>query len=207
MNEIVFDIKKYCFLTDSEPDVSFIPMLQRRKLNKFGRAALYTMYKVYDDTQINLVFASEYGDVERVEKLINQRKEDGEVSPAGFSSSVHNAVVGLFTLLKGINKSYNSISAGKKTVSTGLLESILSKNCLFCYTESLGGIKSVSVLISENKNGKYLLCENSENLPAADSFEDLISFLEGKKDVFVSDLFTLTPAAKSRGEIFGKDKK
>jgi len=189
MNEIVFDIKKYCFLTDSEPDVSFIPMLQRRKLNKFGRAALYTMYKVYDDTPINLVFSSEYGDVERVEKLINQRKEDGEVSPAGFSASVHNAVVGIFTLLKGINKSYNSISAGKKTVSTGLLESILSKNSLFCYTESFDGLKSVSTLICENKNGNYILCENSENLSSKESFEDLIAFLEGRTDEFISELY------------------
>lgn len=191
MNEIVFDIKKYCFLTDSEPDVSFIPMLQRRKLNKFGRAALYTMYKVYDDTPINLVFASEYGDVERVEKLINQRKEDGEVSPAGFSASVHNAVVGIFTLLKGINKSYNSISAGKKTVSTGLLESILSKNSFFCYTESFDGLKSVSTLICENKNGNYILCENFENLSSKESFEDLIAFLEGRTDEFISELYII----------------
>lgn len=210
MNEIFFDIEKYCFLTDCEPDVSFIPMMQRRKLNKFGRAALYTMYKVYNNTPVNLVFASEYGDIERVEKLINQRQEDGEVSPAGFSASVHNAVVGLFTLLKGINKSYNSISAGKKTISTGLLESILSGNSLFCYAESSGGLKSVSVLInyysnirhcgldpqSHNRNNmeipcNYVLCENYKNLPAADSFEDLISFLEGNTNEFITDLYII----------------
>lgn len=188
MNEIVFDIKNFSYTTDEELDLSFIPMLQRRKLNKFGRAAIYTMNKVYENEPVNIIFASEYGDIDRVKKLINQRKEDGEVSPAGFSASVHNATVGFFSLLKGINTSYNAISAGKKTILAGLLESILSKNSLFCYTESFGGLKSVSLLICENKNGNYILSENSENLPAADDFEDLISFLEGRTDVFVSEL-------------------
>lgn len=215
MNEIIFDIKNFSYTTDEELDLSFIPMLQRRKLNKFGRAAIYTMNKVYEDIQMNIVFASEYGDVERVEKLIDQRKEDGEVSPAGFSASVHNASVGFFSLLKGINTSYNAISAGEKTVSKGLLESILSKNSLFCYTESLGGLKSVSLLICENKNGNYIFCENSENMPVSDSFEDLISFLEGSTDMFVSELYlmkrrktlTPTPSPRGRGEVFNEDKK
>lgn len=191
MNEKVFDIKKHVYVTDTEFDLSFIPMLLRRKLNKFGRAGIYTLYNAYDDCVTNLVFSSQYGDVERVEKLINQRKEDGEVSPASFSASVHNATIGLFSLLKGIKTSYNSVSAGKKSISAGLLESIISGNSLFCYTESLDGLKSVSVLTVEDKNGEYMLCENSENLPAADSFEDLISFLNGNTDEFISELYLI----------------
>lgn len=189
MNEIFFDIKNFSYTTDEEFDLSFIPMMQRRKLNKFGRCAIYTMNKVYEDIPLNIIFASIYGDVERVEKLINQRKEDGEVSPAGFSASVHNGSVGFFSLLKGINTSYNAISAGEKTISAGLLESILSENSLFCYTESFGGLKSVSLL--KTKGEKYILCENSENLSAADSFEDLILFLEGKTEIFVSDMYII----------------
>lgn len=186
MNEIIFDIKNFAYVIDTEPDLSFIPMLQRRKLNSFGRAAIYTMNKVYENIPMNIVFASSYGDVERVEKLIHQRQEDGEVSPAGFSLSVHNAVVGFFSLLKGINSSYNAVSAGQKTISAGLLESILSENSLFCYAE---GVKSVSLLKVEGN--KYILCENKENLPAKDSFEDLIEFLEGKTNIFVSDLYLI----------------
>ena len=103
MNEVIFDIKKFSYAQGDEIDVSFIPMLLRRKLNKFGRAGLYTLYNAYENsTNPNLVFASCYGDIERVEKLIAQREEDGEVSPAGFSSSVHNATVGLFSLLEKI---------------------------------------------------------------------------------------------------------
>ena len=190
MNEVIFDIKKFSYAQGDEIDVSFIPMLLRRKLNKFGRAGLYTLYNAYENsTNPNLVFASCYGDIERVEKLIAQREEDGEVSPAGFSSSVHNATVGLFSLLEKIKTAYNSISAGERTLSAGFLESIISGESLFCYTESLGGVKSISVLTTLQKDGKFLLCENSENLPPQDGFEDLKTFLEGKTDRFVSDLY------------------
>ena len=190
MNEVIFDIKKFSYAEGDEIDVSFIPMLLRRKLNKFGRAGLYTLYNAYENgTNPNLVFASCYGDIERVEKLITQREEDGEVSPAGFSSSVHNATVGLFSLLEKIKTAYNSISAGDRTLSAGFLESIISGESLFCYTESLGGVKSISVLTTPHKEGKFLLCENSENLPPQDGFEDLKVFLEGKTDRFVSGLY------------------
>ena len=180
MNEVIFDIKKFSYAEGDEIDVSFIPMLLRRKLNKFGRAGLYTLYNAYENgTNPNLVFASSYGDIERVEKLITQREEDGEVSPAGFSSSVHNK----------IKTAYNSISAGDRTLSAGFLESIISGESLFCYTESLGGVKSISVLTTPHKEGKFLLCENTENIPPQDGFEDLKAFLEGKTDRFVSGLY------------------
>ena len=191
MKEIIFDIKKYSYVKDEECDVSFIPMMTRRKLNKFGRCALYTLYKVYEKNSPRLVFASEYGDTERVDKLINQRVTDGDVSPNGFSSSVHNASIGLFSLLEKNKTGYNSISAGERTIAQGFLESILSKNAVFCYAESLGGLKSVSVSINNSNDGKYLLSENIENLESKDSFEDSIRFLDGKEDLFVSEVFKI----------------
>lgn len=191
MKEIIFDIKKYSYVKDEECDVSFIPMMTRRKLNKFGRCALYTLYKVYEKNSPRLVFASEYGDTERVDKLINQRVTDGDVSPNGFSSSVHNASIGLFSLLEKNKTGYSSISAGERTIAQGFLESILSKNAVFCYAESLGGLKSVSVSINNSNDGKYLLSENIENLESKDSFEDFIRFLDGKEDLFVSEVFKI----------------
>ena len=191
MKEIIFDIKKYSYVKDEECDVSFIPMMTRRKLKKFGRCALYTLYKVYEKNSPRLVFASEYGDTERVDKLINQRVTDGDVSPNGFSSSVHNASIGLFSLLEKNKTGYNSISAGERTIAQGFLESILSKNAVFCYAESLGSLKSVSVSINNSNDGKYLLSENIENLESKDSFEDFIRFLDGKEDLFVSEVFKI----------------
>lgn len=191
MKEVIFDIKKFSYVTGEDIDVSFIPMMQRRKLNNFGRAALYTLYGAYDGGSPNLIFASNYGDFDRVEKLITQRKEDGEVSPAGFGMSVHNAVIGLFSLLEKINTSYNSVSSGEKSISAGFLESVLSSESLFCYAESFGGTKSVSVLTSHNPNGEFVLCGNSQNKPASDGFVEFVDFLEGRIKEFVSDLYVI----------------
>ena len=103
MNCYKFYINKYAFVKDEIPDLSFIPMLMRRKLDNFGKAALYSLYNVYEEnTEAKLIFASCYGDIERVKKLINQRQEEGEISPTGFSFSVHNATIGLFSLLKNM---------------------------------------------------------------------------------------------------------
>lgn len=195
MKEIIFDIEKFSYTEDENADVSFIPMLLRRKLNKFGKAALYTLYNAYDGkNDINLVFASDYGDFERVEKLITQRKEEGTVSPSGFSSSVHNATIGLFSLLEKINSGYNSLSAGDKSLAYGLLEGILhtseDKDTLFCYTESFGGIKSVSVLVNRNKNGEYIITDNDGD-KSGDKFCDFIRFLNKETDKFASDLFVI----------------
>lgn len=191
MNEIIFDIKIFSYVINEEPDVSFIPMLQRRKLNKFGRAGIYTLNNAYSEDVSNLVFSSNFGDVERIKHLIAQRQIEGEVSPAGFSSSVHNATIGQFSLLKGINASYNSISAGEKSLSAGFLESVLSGNSLFCYTECLDVLKSVSVNTCKSETGKYMICENLQSQPAHDEFEDFIKFLNGDNEIFASDLYLI----------------
>lgn len=193
MKELFFDIKNFSYIENEDFDVTFIPMMTRRKLDKFGRAALYTIYKVYDGGGPNLVFASEYGDYERVVKLIKQRQEDGDVSPSDFSSSVHNACIGLFSLLEKNHASYNSISAGDETISLGLLESILQgKDTIFCYAENIDELKSLSISILANANGKYRLSENNDKTNIKDSFDDLINFLNGKTNIYTSKLFSIT---------------
>ncbi len=198
MNSKKFYINKYSYLTKEIPDVSFIPMLMRRKLDNFGKAGLYNLYKIYDEnTQANLLFASEYGDIQRVLKLISQRKEEGEISPTGFSFSVHNSTIGLFSLLNSIKHSYNSISAGENTLSYALLEAILSTEktpVLFCYTEDEKELQSVSILCSNTplNNDAHEITFTSCTNKKKDSFQDFIDFLDNKKQSYYSDLYTLT---------------
>ena len=197
MNRYKFYINKYAFVKDEIPDLSFIPMLMRRKLDNFGKAALYSLYNVYEEnTQDKLIFASCYGDIERVKKLINQRQEEGEISPTGFSFSVHNATIGLFSLLNSIKSSYNSISAGKDTLTNALLEAILESKTtpiIFCYAEHNEKLESLALSISntkENKNSIEVTIDlsNNNNL---NSFDDFILFLNGEKTTFTSTLYSL----------------
>ena len=197
MNRYKFYINKYAFVKDEIPDLSFIPMLMRRKLDNFGKAALYSLYNVYEEnTQNKLIFASCYGDIERVKKLINQRQEEGEISPTGFSFSVHNATIGLFSLLNSIKSSYNSISAGEDTLTNALLEAILeTKNSpiIFCYAENNEKLESLALEISNEKKNENAIevtidFSNNNNLS---SFDDFILFLNGEKTTFTSNLYSL----------------
>ena len=72
----------------------------------------------------------------------------------------------------------------------------MAKDAVFCYAESLGGIKSVSVSVEQTGNGGYILAENCDSHPSCDTFEDFIGFLDGKRDLFVSDGYNIQRIAK-----------
>lgn len=197
MNSIKFYINKYSYLKKEIADISFIPMLMRRKLDTLGKAGLCTLYNILDENiNSSLIFASQYGDIERVLKLIQQRKEEGEISPTGFSFSVHNATIGLFSLLNSIKTSYNSISAGENTLAYGILEAILTckeNPTIFCFTENKNELQSVSFSCSTAKldeQAQEIIFIKETNNPK-DSFDDFILFLENKKQCYYSDIYTL----------------
>lgn len=197
MNSIKFYINKYSYLKKEIADISYIPMLMRRKLDTLGKAGLCTLYNVLDENiNSSLIFASQYGDIERVLKLIQQRKEEGEISPTGFSFSVHNATIGLFSLLNSIKTSYNSISAGENTLSYGVLEAILTckeNPTIFCFTENKNELQSVSFSCStaklDEQAQEIIFIKETNN--QKDSFDDFILFLENKKQCYYSDIYTL----------------
>lgn len=198
MNCFKFYINKYSHLTNDIPDLSFVPMLMRRKLDPIGKAGLYTLYNSYiEGIEQNLVFASCYGDVERVLKLIEQRQTEGEISPTGFSFSVHNATIGLFSLLNKIKSSYDSVSAGKNTLNYGILEAILTCKevpTLFCYAESYKELKSVSFSCSKNALSKNAFEVEITIKKQEKNFceEDFIKFLTGEIKEYCTDLYKLT---------------
>lgn len=176
MNKLEFRIKKFSYSTGENLDLSSIPMNMRRKLSPVGKIAMSTMLDCYGENSddIKLVYASRYGELERVVKLIKQEHEENEISPIGFSFSVHNSTVGLFSLLKKIYSSYNSIAGGEESFSVGLLDAIMNREkTLFCYAESVDRYESISILIDYDEGEKVLVRENSEHL-SANSFDEFI---------------------------------
>lgn len=188
-DEKIFYIKDYKYADNGEIDISFIPMMQRRKLSKVDRFAIYTLSHFKDFEIEEIVYSSQYGEFERLAKLIGQYSADNEVSPILFSGSVHNYLVGLYSQMNKFTSSYTSISAGEKSLSMGLLKSILTenKNTLFCYADNCDGVvKSVSCLVSGD-DGKIKCRFKKVNSDAkADEFDEFVKFLNGdtKKAVF-----------------------
>lgn len=117
----------------ARPDVSFLPMLERRRLTAVERAALHAAWKVFhgEDSacgslppanEVPVVFSSRWGEIGITYKLMRQMHSEGEMSPAGFSSSVHNAAPGAWSLFTGNKTPYTAISARGRSYEMGLIE-------------------------------------------------------------------------------------
>ncbi|MGN0854228.1 MAG: beta-ketoacyl synthase chain length factor [Kiritimatiellia bacterium] len=127
------------------PDVSFMPPLAQRRLSDVERAALSVAwqalerYEAADDSvrrMIPVVFASRWGEIGTTVRLMQQMYADGEMSPAGFSNSVHNAAPGHLSLLLKNTAPYTAIAAGPDSYEMGLLEaSTYPGKVLFIYAE------------------------------------------------------------------------
>ena len=105
------------------PDVSFVPPLARRRLTDLEKAALAVANEVYPHgEEIPVVFASRWGEIGTTLKLMRQMHQEGEMSPAAFSSSVHNAAPGAWSLFAKNTAPYTAIAARERTYEMGLLE-------------------------------------------------------------------------------------
>ena len=124
---------------DGKCDVSFIPPMERRRLTALEKAALSVAWKAQNAagcTPDAIVFASRWGEIGTTLKLMRQMFEEHEMSPAGFSNSVHNAAPGYFSLLTKNHAPYTAVAAAERTFEMGLLEaSTYPGRVLFVYAE------------------------------------------------------------------------
>ena len=128
---------------EPRPDVAFVPPLERRRLTGVERAALAVARRALDRCaelfpggEMPVVFASRWGEIGATERLMRQFHAEGEMSPAGFSNSVHNAAPGHLSRLLGSRAPYTAVAAGPDTYEMGLVEaSSRSGRVLFVYAE------------------------------------------------------------------------
>lgn len=124
-----------------KPDISFVPAMERRRLTPVEKAALSVAHKALEclperERNIPVVFASRWGEIGTTIKLMHQMHDEGEMSPAGFSNSVHNAAPGHLSLLMKNKAPYTAVAAGEDSYEMGLLEaSAYPGKVLFVYAE------------------------------------------------------------------------
>lgn len=188
-----FFIKTYS--SNLSNDLKFLPMLFARKLSSLDKAAFSTLFdciKINPISNTNLVFASIYGQFDKLILLTKQYMKDNEVSPSVFSTSVHNNTIGAFSLFNKITASYTSVSAGSNTISTAFCDAVLqlkeTDDVLFCYADCINGEKkSLSVLLSKRNddNAQKFIFLNSQNASfLQDEYTDILMFLENKTNSF-----------------------
>lgn len=136
-----FYIHKHCIWKGSDnfrlPNVDFVPALIRRRLTSVEKVGLFLAHCLEPlDTANCIVFASQFGEWQQTVKLIRQMHDEHEMSPAGFSHSVHNAMPGLLAMVDRTKYNYTTIAANEKTIDCALVEAVVrGDNVLFIYAE------------------------------------------------------------------------
>ena len=122
----------------AEADVSFLPPLQRRKLSGMERTVAHLANLLCKGKgDFVSVFASRFGEFNRIVKLLKVFNEHSEVSPSGFSSSVYNSAIGAQSVLLKNKGNYTAISAMQDSLEMGLIEAFsISDRVFFVFVDS-----------------------------------------------------------------------
>ena len=111
-----------------KPDVSFVPMLTRRRLSYVSRMVVMVSDQVSRDKNGNkldpckVTFASQFGEITQQLKISETLIDTGMVSPAHFSLSVFNASVANASILESNTSGYSAVFSGKDAFVTGLTD-------------------------------------------------------------------------------------
>ncbi len=111
-----------------KPDVSFVPMLTRRRLSYISRMVVLVSDQVSHDSSGNkldsckVTFASQFGEINQQLKISQALIDTGMVSPAHFSLSVFNASVANASILEANTAGYSAVFSGKDAFTTGLTD-------------------------------------------------------------------------------------
>lgn len=110
-------------LVDAQPDVAFLPAMQRRRLSRLARMAMSVAWPlVSDGEQVPMVFASRHGETPRTLALLQDLARGEPLSPTQFSLSVHNAVIGQWSILRGDTSEMTAVAAEGDGLEHALLE-------------------------------------------------------------------------------------
>lgn len=85
---------------ETVPALEQIPAMQRRRLSGIAKLALNSAIHSLNSESVDyIVWASQYGDEHKTLKILADVLQDQTPSPTQFSTSVHNAIAGLYSIL------------------------------------------------------------------------------------------------------------
>jgi len=186
------------------PDFSFIPPMVRRRMSNIEKIAVGLAGKIAPESQnYTTVFASRFGEWGQTFQLISQFFDEKEMSPAGFSNSVHNAAAGLFSLLTKNTNSYTAIAAGNDTLEMAILKALTEKHDVMVvfagehnpdiYTPLLDGQHNafgLAFMIKQNGKRRISVTTGTENATPL-TLETMVDFLHGRTDCITTKNWTM----------------
>lgn len=107
----------------AQPDVGFLPAMQRRRLSPLARMAFAVGWPLAEgQAPMPLVFVSRHGETPRNYDLLCELARGEELSPTQFSLSVHNAIIGLWSIMRGDTSEMTALSGEADGLEHALLE-------------------------------------------------------------------------------------
>lgn len=129
-----------------KPDLSSVPMLFRRRLSSLSKSAFVSFIELsekLDLSELPAVFVSRFAEMKMSLEMIAELQENQAISPAKFSTSVHNSLAGQFSIFYKNQQPIKALSAGPYSLANGLIESL-----------SLSSAESKAILLSVSE-GQY----------------------------------------------------
>ncbi|HEX4367170.1 MAG TPA: beta-ketoacyl synthase chain length factor [Rhodopila sp.] len=108
----------------SDTDHKPVPVLLRRRVSPLGQQALKAAWSLPDSATGRLIACSRHGEFGRTLSILDSLAVRTGTSPADFTLSVHNALLGLLSIARGNRQGHTMIAAGTESFGFGLLEAV-----------------------------------------------------------------------------------
>lgn len=163
------------------PALEALPALQRRRLSRPARLALQVAQDCLAGERADyIVWSSRHGDCNKTQDQLADLARREPLSPTAFSTSVHNAPAGLYSILCQDDTPSSSLSAGSESLSQACWEA----------AALLGAGVADRVLV---------VCYDEPALPP------YVHFVEEDEEVFALALL-VAPADETSGNRTGSDR-
>lgn len=109
---------------DGVPELEEMPAMQRRRVERLGRAALQVAWRCQreDEPEIPLVFATRHGDIGRTHRMLAELAQEQPLSPTQFGLSTHNAIPAQYGIARALHGNYVVVSAGAESAEAAVVE-------------------------------------------------------------------------------------
>lgn len=111
---------------DAQPDVGFLPAMQRRRMSRLARMVFAVATPLAaGQPPMPLVYASRHGETARTFAILNDLANGEPLSPTQFSLSVHNAIIGLWSIQQQDPSEMTALAAQGDGLEHAVLEASL----------------------------------------------------------------------------------
>jgi beta-ketoacyl synthase-like protein len=126
------DWERWCrapapLLANGSPALEFLPPLFRRRCSALSRLMIHVAYAACGQDAVGalpMVFASRYGELALTVSLLESLARAEPLPAGGFTHSIHNTQVGLFSISAKNRHMATALSAGADTFVSSILEAL-----------------------------------------------------------------------------------